>query len=316
MIKNNISLKVKGDNNYWITFFTPTFQRANTLHRVYESLINMQTQNDTGGGISFEWLIVDDGSTDGTDKLVDKWCKKNLIPIRYFWQENQGKHVATNFAVQHSNSFAFGFIDSDDTLLPTALTIIYQEWSKIENKEAFKGVNGRCIDPKTKKILGSPLPSSPFDVNEIDLRYKYNIKGEMWGFIRLDIMKQYPFPTPDPRMRYCPEGIVWYEIAKKYKARVLDNPVREYFTDTANAITGKNHNRSIANYYGWRYGVNNFLPYIFFSPKKVIKNFVGLSMDGIRTGRSFGTIIGDAHSMIAKAITVVFFPVGWLLTKR
>lgn len=67
-------------------------------------------------------------------------------------------------------------------------------------------------------------------------------------------------------MKFCPEDIVWYEMAKKYKERIVDIPVRKYYKDTSNSITGKNKNRSISNYYFGQYMVNNLLSYIIYSP--------------------------------------------------
>ncbi len=71
------------------TVFTPTFDRAHTLDRVYRSLC-VQTFKE------FEWVIVDDGSTDGTDDLVAGWQTENRFPISYEKQPNQGKHIAVN----------------------------------------------------------------------------------------------------------------------------------------------------------------------------------------------------------------------------
>ena len=131
----------------------------------------------------------------------------------------------------------------------------------------------------------------------MDMRYKYKIQGEMWGFNRTAVMLQYPFPTPDPRMRYCPEALVWFEMGKKYKERIVSVPMRLYYRDAANAITARSYNRSTANYFLWVYGVNNMLPYLFYSPKEVIRQYVGISMDGFRTSRSVGTILRDAKNL-------------------
>lgn len=306
----------KSLTSVWMSIFTSTYQREKTLSRVYESLLNLRHPKDNNGKlIEFEWIIVDDGSTDGTGALVKGWCEEDKLPIRYYWQENKGKHVAVNFAVRNCRSEMFLTIDSDDTLLPNALETFYYEWQKIVEKEKFKGLTGRCVDPHTGGILGTRLPHSPFDVNTMDMRLKYHIRGEMCGFNRVDLMKLYPFPTPDPRMRFCPESIVWYEMSKKYKERLVDISVRKYYKDTTNAITGRSFNRAVSNYYGWKYGVNNLLPYIFYSPKEVLKNFIGLSMDGFKTNRSIKTILGDAHTLTRKALVFMFIPVGYILSK-
>ena len=87
--------RTSGAYRYRFTVFTPTFNRADTLSRVYDSL-SAQTFDD------FEWLIIDDGSTDGTRKLVTSWQHDSTFPIRYLHQPNAGKHLAHNWAVEEA----------------------------------------------------------------------------------------------------------------------------------------------------------------------------------------------------------------------
>src|SRR2546423_7881993 len=96
------------------TVFTPTYNRAHTLLRVYESL-KKQTFDD------FEWLIVDDGSTDDTPTLVKQWISDGILTIRYVFQENAGKHVCINVATKLARGRYIATIDSDDWYVPTAL---------------------------------------------------------------------------------------------------------------------------------------------------------------------------------------------------
>ena len=243
------------------------------------------------------------------------WCEENKLPIRYYYQENQGKHIAVNLAIRNCRSEMILVIDSDDTLLPVALKTFYEEWQKIEDKEHFKGVTGRCIDPETGKLIGTKLPRSPFDVHTTDMRLKYRVKGEMCGFNRVDIMKKYILPSYDKRIRFYPEGIRWYEIAKMYKERVVDIPVREYYKDTGNALTHRSTNRAYANFYLWQYIVNNLMRYSFYSPEFVLKGIVGVSMDGFKTGRSIGDMLSGVNGVMRKCLVSMFLPCGYLLSK-
>src|SRR5207237_1817583 len=103
------------------TVFTATFNRAHTLPRVYDSL-RVQTLTD------FEWLVVDDGSTDGTRELVAGWAAQPAFPIRYFHQENSGKHVAENVAVREAHGRFTATLDSDDWYAPDALESSLAAW--------------------------------------------------------------------------------------------------------------------------------------------------------------------------------------------
>ena len=64
-----------------LTIFTPTYNRGDILGNAYKSL-KKQTNQD------FIWLIVDDGSTDKTEDIVEKWIEENTIEIRYIKKEN------------------------------------------------------------------------------------------------------------------------------------------------------------------------------------------------------------------------------------
>ena len=73
------------EQSFFITVFTPTFNRAYILENLYRSL-QRQSFRD------FEWLIVDEGSSDNTQTLVESWRgEDNPFPIRYVRQENGGK---------------------------------------------------------------------------------------------------------------------------------------------------------------------------------------------------------------------------------
>ena len=111
---SNKKITSKQKNDYIFTVFTPTYNRAHTLSRVYKSLADQTFKN-------FEWLIVDDGSTDGTKVLIEKWTEEASFPIRYFYQENQGKHIAHNLGVKKARGELFLSLDSDDTCVPEAL---------------------------------------------------------------------------------------------------------------------------------------------------------------------------------------------------
>lgn len=97
-----------------LTIFTPTYNRRDVLERLYASL-KSQTQKE------FSWMIIDDGSIDGTEKLVQKWMKEKYLHIRYFYQENQGKHIAMKSAIEQCQTTWFVCVDSDDTLPPNTV---------------------------------------------------------------------------------------------------------------------------------------------------------------------------------------------------
>lgn len=171
------------------TVFTPTYNRAHTLPRLYHS-IRRQTLRD------FEWIIVDDGSTDDTPKLVRQWqAEENDFPIRYFWQPNQHKKVAFNRGVREAQGEWFVPIDSDDELLPDALEQFAQMWESIPEdvRMRYCAVVGLCVDSEGK-IVGDSFPKSPLDADSVALYFDYHVRGEKFSSLSTSALREYPFP--------------------------------------------------------------------------------------------------------------------------
>ena len=311
--------KYKELNNPWMTFLTPTFNRRSTLPRCYESLKKMNPVKDADGNeIRFEWIIVDDGSSDDTRSLVESWLDENIIPIRYTYQQNKGKHVACINGLSITRSTMVTILDSDDSYLSNSLQVFWDSWNSIpiDMRHRFCSVTFRTLDPETGRINGNPLPRQPYYVKTTDMRLKDKIKGEMGGFNVVSILKKYMTFT-DHNLNFLPESIIWYSMSNDYLESVVDIPLRLYYHDTENSLTGKNTKRSAANYYLWQYIVNNlFLKYVRYSPKEMFKGIVGMSMDGFATNRSIKKIIADANHPLCKVLVALFMPVGYILSKR
>ena len=110
-----------------LTVCTPTYNRAHTLPRLYESLVRQTSQD-------FEWLVVDDGSTDNTRELVDGWVAEGRIRIRYVYKENGGKPSAHNLGVRMAAGELFFCVDSDDYLTDNAVEVIRNNSEKLTYK--------------------------------------------------------------------------------------------------------------------------------------------------------------------------------------
>jgi glycosyltransferase involved in cell wall biosynthesis len=204
---------------YTFTVFTPTYNRAYTLPRVYASLKAQTFQN-------FEWLIVDDGSTDGTRALVQHW-QDGQLRIDYIWQENSGKHIALNRAVQRARGELFLVLDSDDACVPEALERFLAHWMAIEptERQRFVGVTSLCKDLQGR-LVGTRFPTDIWDANSLEYYYRSRVIGEKWGFQRVDILRQFPFPAIPHT--YIGESLVWKRIAKCYQTRFVNEELRIY----------------------------------------------------------------------------------------
>ena len=209
------------DISMLITVFTPTYNRAHLLPRVYESLCK-QTFRD------FEWVIVDDGSVDDTKSVADQLTMDNgQLIIRYFYQENGGKHRAINRGVKEARGELFLILDSDDTLPANSYELIAKYYDQIKDDKQFGGVCGYMAH-HDGTVIGHGCDVPVLDTNSIDLRYKYHVAGDMLEVFRTTVMREIPFPDIEGE-KFVPEALVWNRIACKYKLRVFHEVV--YYRD-------------------------------------------------------------------------------------
>ena len=200
-----------------ITILTPTFNRAHLLPRLFESLTRQTDFN-------FEWLVMDDGSTDGTsDLFAGKTFLSAPFPIRYYQQENGGKHRALNAGVKQAKGDFIFIADSDDWLLPQSVAIVGQHASAIADDNTFAGVAGLDVFDD-ERIVGTGLPQDIIDCNAMDIRYRYHVDGDLKEVFKTTVLQEFPFPEIQDE-KFCPEQLVWFRIAQKYKLRYFNTPI-------------------------------------------------------------------------------------------
>jgi glycosyltransferase involved in cell wall biosynthesis len=205
----------------YFTVFTPTYNRVHTLHRVYDSLLSQTFRN-------FEWLIVDDGSVDETRELIEKWQEAAPFEIRYLYQENKGKHVASNLGVREAKGELFLFLDSDDACIPETLERFYFHWNSIPEKDrnSFSTLSALCVNAHGQ-VIGEEYPAEIVDVETTWHQLKMRASGERWGVNRTAVLRLFPFPEV-PGEKFISEGIVWNRMARQYKARFVNEKLRLY----------------------------------------------------------------------------------------
>jgi len=203
------------------TVCTPTYNRAALLLRVYDSLA-LQTFK------SFEWLIIDDGSTDHTRALVQDLIARAEFSIRYAWQENQHKKVAFNHGVREARGTLLVALDDDDEIPPDTLASLARIWDGIPaaDRDRFAGVTGLCARPNGK-VVGDFFPQDTFDCSAADMYFKYRVQGEKFGCMRVDLLRRFPFP--EDIEGFVPESLVWWAISRAgYINRFVNQIVRIY----------------------------------------------------------------------------------------
>lgn len=227
--------------DFSFTIFTPCYNGAKTIHRVFESVENQTYKN-------FEWIIINDGSTDNSDELIRSLIENCLIDqskIKYLTQTNKGKHIAWNRAVDLANGDLFLSADADDSFLPTTLDFFNTEFKRLLHnqpltKSRFSGINVCVYNPCDMKMIGTPYPYDGLISDNIELQYKYKIRGEHWGIVRTDLLKENKFPESSGH--FWTEGRVWFSLAlQNYKVCCFNKCLRAYYYEPNSLVHNKKY---------------------------------------------------------------------------
>lgn len=241
-----------------ITVFTPTYNRETLLRKVYESLLKQDYKN-------FEWVVVDDGSTDNTQSLIEKFIQEDIIKIVYYKQkENGGKHRAINKGVGLATGELFLIVDSDDYLTDNALRILMENWDTVKNKKEFCGISG-LKGFSDNQVVGGVSKDYILDCSILDYRYKYEIKGDKAEAFVTDILRKNSFPEFEGE-NFISESIIWNKIGSIYKMRWINEIIYicEYLDNgLSSRITSLRINNINGTLAVYRSNINYNIPYKF-----------------------------------------------------
>ena len=184
-----------------LTVCTPTYNRAHTLPRLYESLTRQTSQD-------FEWLVVDDGSVDSTRELVDGWIAEGRIKLRYVYKENGGKPSAHNLGVKMTAGELFFCVDSDDYLTDNAVELILSAWEKSEESSvgiiAYKVLtDGKGVTDIADKAVAAFTLKDGYD--------KHGLVGDTALIFKSEVIGKFEFPSFEGE-RFIPEGYLYDKI--------------------------------------------------------------------------------------------------------
>lgn len=233
-----------------ITVLTPTFNRGGGLQSLWDSL-QKQTVKD------FEWLVVDDGSTDGTKNLITQLQEKSDFPIRYIYKNNGGKHTALNVGIQTICSELTFIVDSDDCVTDDAVESIL----KIHKK--YRSQNNICGYAFLRAFPDGKVNGKKFDVDEkigsyIDVR----VNGDDTGADKAEVfkthcLKEFPFPEY-PNEKFLGEDLVWARMARKYEMVHINKAiyVGNYLED---GLTNNRRKHNIASPIGCMHRAEEFM---------------------------------------------------------
>lgn len=279
-----------------ITVFTATYNRANDLRNLYQSLLN-QTYTD------FVWLLLDDGSSDQTKNVVQEWINDGKIKIKYQYQENQGRFAAFNNAQPFFEGDLMCICDSDDWFESDGLMKIWKKWNSVDQTK-FSGILAYA-KMENGNLVGTGFPDG-IDSERIYTIYdKYKVKGDKFICFRTDMAKKYQYPVY-PGEKFGGDAIVFCYINKELPMVLLREPITIKKTD-GDTITNnlKKYHLNSKNGMRDKYRVN--LEFEKYNIANICKHTLGYVAYSIATNVSFYQIVKKSPK---KLLTILMFPVA------
>ncbi len=192
------------ENKIIVTVVTPSYNRAKQLPNLYKSLICQSA-------LDFIWLIVDDGSTDGTENVIRDFIEEEKISIEYYKKNNGGKHTALNLAIEKAQTELFFIVDSDDYLTVDAIEVILNDWKKYKELELCGISYLRGFS--SKQVIGDKFPQDYMINSFAEIRVNHHIRGdksEVWATKYLKLLR---FPV-FPNEIFLVESYLWLQISQ------------------------------------------------------------------------------------------------------
>ncbi|MCK0124110.1 glycosyltransferase family 2 protein [Gelidibacter sp. F2691] len=219
--------------DYKFTVFTPVFNCAKTIRNVHKSLMN-QTYQD------FEWLIINDGSTDNSHSIIEEIIQTSPLHIHYV-NNSKNQHKMGCFKqaiILAKGEFLLPF-DGDDECVPNALEIFNDEYFHIPDhlKDKVGAVTGLCED-QFGNIVGDTYPTDPYYSDPFKSHAIEGIIGEKWGFTKTNILKGIHIDNQIISKGLIPESLIWNLIAKEgYKTKYINKVLRIYHVNMENSLS-------------------------------------------------------------------------------
>jgi len=215
----------------FLTVMTPVYNRRETLQRTIRS-VEKQTFRD------IEYIIIDDGSTELVDDIVEKFMNSTDIPVMFVKKNNGGVHTARNIGYRQARGELVLCIDSDDELLPDACEIFYKTWCSIpkEQRKDCWQIKAQCVD-ENGKITGTLFPDNVNTQWDKNTWKSFSMsRGEQIGCRVAKIMKDNLFPEPEG-VTFVTEGVKWIPLERKYRSWGINDVVRIYHTEGDNHLS-------------------------------------------------------------------------------
>jgi len=295
---------------YKFTVFTPTYNRAYTLQRVFDSLMNQTIRH-----CDFEWILINDGSTDNTDKLVEKFFSEADFDIRYVKQENKGKNYCHNKAIKLAQGELFLILDSDDAIVPECMDVFWSYWMKIseDDKKDIYGVSCLCKNGYTDSLIGHKVEEGLIK-NTFIWKHKNRIYFDGWAALNTVVFKKYLFPEIED-IKFIPEAYLWDKISKNRKIYSTNEILKIIFYQNdgfSKNIIDSYVKHSKGRYLYHKMVINDlFWDLLKANPIRLLKDFIQFGRMGFHSRIKVKYMLKDINSIYKKNILFFTIPISY-----
>lgn len=312
------SWKQNSDGIGWLTFFTPSYNRAKFLPRLYDC-INSQTDR------RFVWILVCDGSSDNTDDVAKELLAREGFPMLYISKPNGGKHSAFKVALENTTTEYFICMDDDDIYSKDSVSTFLQEWDRINNNGKSAEIGAiRTLAQKSDGKYASNIPiiiGERCDVTTLERTYIQHVFQENWTCYRTKALKSIDL-FPDnywlkEQHKFFLEGIWQGRFARKYKCRYYNVCLREYTDDAETSLMRgkKSRNHYLNMFINEKMMLDEQLDYIRRKPKQLLKDVLLVGVLRAKLKISFRDLQKHTSNQLLKTLFFITAPICYLSPK-
>ena len=292
-----------------ISLLTPTYNRKEEIKKLYKSLqVNYKTFKD------FEWIVMDDGSTDGTKEQFEKWIKEVPFKIDYHYQQNKGKQEEINDSIQYVTGDIVIEIDSDDYFVDNALKMVSDDYESLGDKNVYGILYKRLLGEKDTTML--PELNNQV-ITLFDIHNKYGYDFDMNLTFKTEVRKKY-FYEVEKGEKFVTEARLYYKLDQLYDG-MLFKDIDLVYGEYMNEGYSKNINKIFKKYpKGYHEYFKECLTYIkpdtkFKRRLYFIKHYILFSY---LTNTKKSTVIKEAKGFLNKLLTILLVIPGYIKSKR
>jgi hypothetical protein len=198
--------------------------------------------------------------------------------------------------------------------VPQALERFKHHWDAIpdDRRPSFSAVTALCVD-QHGALVGDPFPADVIDSDSLEMRYRYRVRGEKWGFQRTDVLERFPYPVLD-RPSYIPESVVWNPIARHYRTRFVNERLRVYHRDgrpVSDQVTRAAPRAHAAGHALWHATVlNDEIDWFRHAPLDFLRSAAHYSRFSLHAGVPLGEQVRRLRRPLGRLLWAAALPVG------